>query len=228
MADSSGATTIYLHDRRQARVDIVSKLQHVTAGVPLLLAGLARLRSDGSGEKLLALVEIGVAAAVLSAFVVEFRATRRQARDGHHGHHQPVGWFDIAASGMLFLEAWHQTHPGGKPIYVRPTFLAAVTTLAVGLAHGWISRFRKRRRYVTVDANGVRARFGPFRHMSFAWADVVAVRVHETTAEIETARGRRSIKLRRYANAAAVTDALLDGARLGGVEVAMPVTSVAP
>ena len=59
------AITITLDDKRKRLGVWWQKLQHGVGGVPLLMAGVARLQAPGGGGDLLAIAEIAVAAVLL-------------------------------------------------------------------------------------------------------------------------------------------------------------------
>jgi hypothetical protein len=90
---------IHLHDRRTQAADWIAKLQHVTAGIPLLMVGIGKLADEA--ERPMAFVEIAVAAAVLITFAWEAYLARK-----HHASHSAVSWFDLAAGGLLIFEAF--------------------------------------------------------------------------------------------------------------------------
>lgn len=208
--------TVYLQDRRVQTADLITKLQHVFGGFPLLFIGLKHL-SSGSPEWPMAIVEVAIGGIVILAFLREVRQTIRPQAHGHSSAwHHAIGWFDLAAGGLLIFEAFHQPHV--KPGYLRPPFFSGVITIALGFLHGQFHVWRKRRRYLKLDAAGVAGRLGPFRKFQFAWADLKAVEVSETEAVFRCKAGEpRVIGLRRYYNADEIRNAITDHARVSGL-----------
>ena len=88
-----GSVIVYLDDKRRPFADLVSKIQHACAGIPLLIVGIQKLREGV--ELPIAILEIAIAAAVLVTFALELRAFKRRGKHAVQ-HHSPVGWFDIA------------------------------------------------------------------------------------------------------------------------------------
>lgn len=198
--------TLYLEDKRVDAADVVGKLQHVSAGLPLLMFGWEKLQA---GEEVaIALLEIAVAAIVIVAFAIEMRALRRKfARPQEHHDHPVVGWFDIAAAALLFFEAFHGEHH--KPAYERPQFLAGVITLAVGLFHARLRHFSSRRRYLTIDETGVDCRPSPLRRFGIAWADLASIELLDDRAVFHSKSGARyKLNLRMLRNAEKARDAI--------------------
>jgi hypothetical protein len=204
---------IHLHDRRVVAADLVSKLQHATAGFPLLLVGVSHFTDEA--ERPVAILEIVIAVLVLITFAREVVAAAKH-HSGSHAAHSAVGWFDIAAAGMLMFEAFHGAHH--KPGYLRPQFLAAVTTLGLGLFHGRLHAMKKKRRYVKLDETGVEVRTGPFRKIKATWGELRSIHLSDHRAVFHRNDGRRhTIGLRLLANRDDVRQALHEHARAAGV-----------
>lgn len=219
--------TIYLQDRRLQTADLLTKLQHVIGGFPLLFIGLKRM-SGPSPEWPMAVLEVAIGAIVIAAFVREVRQTLRH-KAGHHSAswHRAIGWFDLAAGGLLIFEAFHQPHV--KPGYLRPPFFSGVVTIGIGLLHGRFHTWRSRRRYLKLDADGIAGRLGPFRRFHFSWADLKSVEVSETEAVFQPKAGEsRVVFLRRYNNGEEIRAAIADHARVAGLLAATTISSVSP
>jgi hypothetical protein len=189
------------------------KLQHALGGVPLLIAGVHRLRTPGGAGDLLAIAEIVVAAVLLVLLARDLRSEaatlRAPAPDAPHAHAAPHAhggpdWFDVAAGALLILEAVHSVHPGGKPFYARPAFLLGILTGLVGLFHAQLARLSWKRREIHLDESGVRARLSRFRHFEVAWTEVRDIRIGDNAIVLDTATESYKIPLRRYRNAAEV------------------------
>jgi hypothetical protein len=203
------AITVTLDDKRKRLGMWWQKMQHAVGGVPLLMAGVARLQAPGGGGDLLAIAEIVVAAVLLvllardlrSEAVTTFRA-REHGAPRTHGHvHEGPDWFDIVAGALLIIEAGHAVHPGGKPIYAHPNFLLGIATATIGLLHANIARLSWKRREIRLDDDGIRARLSRFRSFSIPWSDVRGIRIDPTSIAVDTATRSHTIPLRRYRNA---------------------------
>ena len=165
----------------------------------------------------MAVLEVAIGAIVIAAFVREVRQTLRHKADQHStSWHRAIGWFDLAAGGLLIFEAFHQPHV--KPGYLRPQFFSGVVTIGISLLHSRFHTWRSRRRYLKLDANGIAGRLGPFRRFQFSWADLESVEVSETEAIFQRKAGEpRVIGLRRYNNGEEVRAAIADHARIAGL-----------
>jgi len=144
--------TIYLDDRRRQAADWIQKLQHLLAGVPLLIVGVSKL-AEGS-EIAMAMLEVAITLGVFATFAKEAYTA---SKGSHATSHSSIGWFDLAAGVLLIFEAFHGHHV--KPGYLRPQFLSGVLTLTLGLVHGRLEARRSRRRYLKLDESGVTAVF---------------------------------------------------------------------
>src|SRR5574340_572168 len=87
--------TIPLHSKRSRRALMG---QHALAGLMLLLAAIENLKAHGWAHRVLMVVEILAAVALLAAIGREFTRRRDDADNGAG----PVDWF---VSAVLFLEA---------------------------------------------------------------------------------------------------------------------------
>jgi hypothetical protein len=204
---------IHLHDRRFVAADLITKLQHASAGFPLLFVGLHNLAEEA--ERPLAFLEITIAVLVLSTFAREVWAARKH----HHGAHSSIGWFDLAAAGMMMFEAFHGHH-SGKPGYLRPQFFSAMVTLALALFHGRFHSWRANRRYVKLDEKGLEARSSRFRRFSLVWSELDRIHIARQKAVFHRSDGRRhTLRLQFLANHDEVRKHLVDHARAAGVSL---------
>lgn len=202
---SPESVTIQLDDRRQKAGAWWQRFQHVVGGAPLLRAGIARVRVPGGHGDVLAWCEIIVATVLLAIFVRDLQAEARAqlAKTKPEVHHVHIGpeWFDVAAGVLLILEAVHTTHPGGKPLYAHALFWIGVATLITGAAHGVLASRRSKRRYIELDAAGVRARLSRFRSFDIAWSEISDVQLRDDEITLITKGRKRDIPLGRYGNA---------------------------
>src|SRR5262249_27483411 len=155
-------------DKRRETAQLIPKLQHAFGGIPLLTTAIAHL-SEGIDLPIAGL-ELAIAVIVLGTFLKDLRAAVRHRRNAHAGHHSVVGWFDLAAGAMLMFEAFHGAHH--KPAYMRPQFLAALSTLGLGLLHPRLHSIRHKRRYLKLDESGVEYKPRPFVRWHLDWKDI--------------------------------------------------------
>jgi hypothetical protein len=200
---------IYLEDRRREAALALSKLQHAVGGVPLLVTGIQNL-FEGA-EIPLAILEIGIATVVLLAFVRELLPALRRDGSGHT-HHSVWGCFDLAAGVMLIFEAFHTPHH--KAAYLRPQFLAGVSAIGIGLAHGRLKEFHKRRRYLEFDETGLKCRLSPLKRFNIPRNALASIDVSETQAVLHRTDGKRhTIPFARLRNSDAVREELANYVR---------------
>jgi hypothetical protein len=197
---------IYLEDKRRDALELVPKVQHLMAGVPLMWTGLHNLTAGEAAERPMAILEIAVAAIVFFTFLKDVYAARRH----RHSHKHPsVGWFDLAAGGLLIFEAFHGAHL--KPGYLRPQFLAGVATIVTGVFHSRLHARKARRRYMKVDDAGLEFRLAFFRRIRVGWSDLDSVDLSGPDAIIRRKDGRRhKIALKYFHNGAAVRQGLAE------------------
>ncbi|MEP7087381.1 MAG: hypothetical protein ABI884_08595 [Gemmatimonadota bacterium] len=213
---SSDSITIRLDDKRRQLGVWWQKIQHVASGIPLLLAGIDRLDLPGTNGRILAIAEIAVAAALLMMFIREAgkeaqkRLEKSPASSAHAHEHSGPEWFDVVAGVLLILEAVISTHPGGKPLYEHAILYLGIVTLFTGLAHGVLSGFSWKRRFVRVDDAGLRARLSPFRKFNVAWSDVIDIRLGERSVIVVTKEESHEIPLSHYGNAIEIRTAVAD------------------
>lgn len=165
----------------------------------------------------MAILESVIGAVVVATFVREVRQTLKpKSTDHSSAWHAAVGWFDLAAGGLLIFEAFHQPHV--KPGYMRPPFVSGVVTIALGLFHGRLRAFQLRRRYLKLEAGRVEGRLGPFRRFNFATAELKSVDVSEETVVLQPKDGQpRMIRLGRYGNKSEIREAISSHARATGL-----------
>jgi hypothetical protein len=195
-----------LLSRRLHRALAMQKLNHAVPTVGLVVAGVQALNEGAGGFDLaLAIVEIGTSVLLVATIARSFR----DARKGGLDHAPGIDWVDIWAAAVLFVEAaerWHLRHH-----IARPLLLTAFLTLGLGLAHGRMTAFRRRRRSLRLSAEGIYVGGRPFNTFTARWRDIAAIVVTERSAEIRTRNGRvRRINLADLENADAVRAAIED------------------
>jgi hypothetical protein len=196
---------VYLDDKRRPMAQMMGKIQHAVAGFPLFTIGMHKLQE---GEELpIAIAEMAIGALVLGAFFVELRAALRHVKGAGHGHSK-IGWFDLAAGGMLIYEAIHA--PPITPFYFRATFLTGVVTVLLGLLHHRLHARKAKRRYFRIDDEGIEHK-APFRSWSIGWNQLKSVDLGGNAAVFERTDGaRHTINLGRLHNHEAIRRAVID------------------
>jgi hypothetical protein len=196
--------TIYLDDHRTRAANLISKLQHLAAGVPLVYIGGQKLLNN-TDERLIAILELVIGLAVGVAFLQELRATLRPSETSH----PRFGWFELAAGILLVFEAFHGATT--KPGYLRPAFLAGTATIGLGLFHHRLQARAKRRRYLKLDDAGLELQSNRFRWYKLKWAELDAIAVSESKIVFQKKNGRtRSIRLLLFRNAEEIRTAILE------------------
>ena len=198
---------IYFEDKRRERAQLGTKVQHALGGVPLLLSGIQNFREVA--EVPVALLEIGIAVVVLTAFIKEVRAVLRPNAHSGHGSHSVVGWFDLAAAVLLIFEAFHSPHQ--KAAYLRPQFLSGVVTLGLGLFHGKLHAYQKRKCYLELNDSGLHCRLNRFRRFFIPRQQLASIDVEPTRVVFRRTDGKRhTLPLSRLHNAEAVRAELVN------------------
>ena len=197
-----------LLSRRLNRAQAAQKLNHAIPTAGLVLAGIQALKNGARGFDLaLALVEIGTSVVLVATIGRSVREARKGGKGQHHAH--GIDWIDIWAAAVLFVEAaerWHLKHH-----IARPTILTALITLGLGLSHGRMMAFKRRRRSLRISAEGIYVGGRPFNTFTARWPDIAAIVVTERSAEIRTRNGRvRRLDLADLENADAVRAAIVD------------------
>jgi hypothetical protein len=194
-----------LESRRRLKALLAQKAQHVLPSFVLLGDGILHLDRPGGWIRTFGILEIVTSAAVIVMFVREVRAARRGAHRAQHDH--AIDWLDVGLAAMLMVEAGsHHQDTGHWP---RPTLLLAATMLLIGLAHGGVMGFARRRRSLRVDSNGLSRGLRFFRRFSATWDRIAGIRIGESRAVIALSGGEEHvIDLADLDNADRVRDAL--------------------
>lgn len=206
-----------LQSRRQQRVLLVQKLQHVLPAAVLLAAGLQEFTAEPHGWALvLAITEIVVGLLMLAALTKTAYASRHllkrtadAAHTAHHAHSE-IEWENFIAAALVLAEGWEHRMHGGHH-FPRPAILAAAVLVVTGLLNGRIMRMATRRRSLRVSDEGlyVPGRRFKARKIDAKWADVASIDIGERWAVVKTRTGRtRRLDLLDLLAPAAVRDAL--------------------
>ena len=213
---------VSLRSKRHRRQLALQKLNHVIPAAGLLFAGMQAIREGHHGVGFyLGVFELVSSAALIILFIRELRASRVQkhptsasaradrsagsgetspkplrGEGGHHAHpaHHGVDWVDIAAGFVLTAEVfehWHETHHWPRPIIV-----SAITTFALGILHGRLSRWKATRRVLRVNDRGLQiaGRLFKARRLHATWEQLRSIDVGPRWAVVTT-RGGRSRKI---------------------------------
>jgi uncharacterized membrane protein YhaH (DUF805 family) len=209
--------TVYLEDNRRELFDWIGKIQHLAAGIPLLLLGLRHLGGSGDEGKVFACIEILIASAVLISFALELRVMVRRLTGRHaSAAHSHFGWFDLAAAVLLLFEAFHGVHT--KPFYQRAHFYAGSIALVIGLLHRPFLSLKRRRRSLTLDDTGLDLRLGLTSRVKVKWSALKSLECGGDTIVFNYAGGRtQRIKLTHISNRAAACEVLVQWATQAGL-----------
>jgi hypothetical protein len=179
---------IYYRPTRKAKV--AKSINHVFAGVLLLLYGLLSLLRHESDHLFLDGLSVAAGAALLFSFFCEIRRSQK-------AEHHRIGWVDVCAGIVILLEAWHKFNPAKR---FQPAVLLAlvgIVTLLLGFFHHKLSRIAR----LKCDERGFFSKSSLWRGLHVRWTDVVAVEYEPAAILVTTRSGRnRRIGLRRYAN----------------------------
>jgi hypothetical protein len=178
-----------LESRRRIKALLVQKIQHVVPSVVLLGDGIMHLDLPGGWVRTFGILEIVTSAAVIVLFVREVRGARRGAHRPHHDH--AIDWLDVCLAGMLVVEA--ASHHQETNHWPRPTLLLAATMLAIGLTHGGVMAFARRRRSLRVESTGLSRGLRLFRRFSATWDRIAGIRIGESRAVIALKGGEEHI-----------------------------------
>jgi hypothetical protein len=194
-----------LESRWRMRALLVQKLQHVLPSFVLLGDGILHLdRADG-WIRTFGVLEIVTSLVVIVLFARQVRGARGGAHRAHHAH--SIDWLDVGLAGMLIVEA--ASHHQETNHWPRPTLLLAATMLVIGLTHGGVMAFARRRRSLRIDRTGVSRGMRFFRRFSATWDRIAGIRIGESRAVIALNGGdEHVIDLADLDNADAVRNAL--------------------
>lgn len=173
-------------------------VQHAVPAVYLVLIGLeALLAGEGNVHWL---DGIGLITGLLLLFLF-----KRSWRDTHSTAHAGIGWYDVVAGVVIFIEGLHKYHSGK---YFQPatlTMVLGVLVVLMGLNH---ARFQSLRKLTITDAHFT-VRTGLLRSLTVPWSEFRSVALHGNTLQVTTNRSsRKSISLRRIENRDAVCAAI--------------------
>jgi hypothetical protein len=217
-----------LLSRRLNRAQAMQKLNHAVPTVGLVVAGVQALKEGARGFDLaLAIVEIGTSVLLVATIARSIRGARKSGQRGLQ-HPHGIDWVDIWAAAVLFVEAaerWHLRHH-----MPRPLILTAFITLGLGLFHGRIAAFRRRRRSLRISTEGLYVSGRPFSTFTAPWRDIAAIVIAGRSAEIRTRTGRvRRLDLADLENADDVRRALEEAqARLAAIGEGEQLPSATP
>ena len=215
----TGAAVPLLSKRREL-AQFLQQLQHGLPSILLLTHGMDRLRHEPHGWPLaLGVAEVAVSVLVLGAFVRAIRALRKPhpavvespvVRPGdasaHHDRHH-IDWVDLCLAGMLAVEVWAHWHESGH--IKRPTLLLVPIMLALGLTHGRIEAFHRRRRALRIGDSGLTIGGKFFTRFTAAWEELSRIEIEPRRARLVRKDGRvRVINLADLKNEAEVRAAL--------------------
>lgn len=120
--------TFPFHSRRLDRQKRAQTIQHVAAAILLITTAWTHLTDPHHHSVVLPVLEIIVAIGVLVMAVIEKRRK----------HHARIGWFEIAGSVMLFVEAIAKLDERHHRLFYVLQFIPPLILLVFGLMEGRI------------------------------------------------------------------------------------------
>jgi hypothetical protein len=173
--------TVFFGSRRARRVLLAQGARHAFIGLLLLLNGLGAIR-EGAHASWIDYLGVAAGALLLVAFAREVRASRHASR-GHGAH--GIGWVDVFAGLVTFVEAAHYHHQG-KHLLPWAYVLVGVLLLVVGFSHPALGRMRR----LVVDERGFDIRLSPWRRVRRAWSEVASFSLGQTRIDLVLLDGR--------------------------------------
>lgn len=193
---------------RDRRVKIAERLDlfgHGVAAFALLSAAMDAAPGGTAAQRALAAVEFVGAAALAGAIVRELR------RDGEERPAR-IGWLNLAAAAVLFVEWYARWSTGGK--LVSPALMSGFVALALAFLHPLIQRRRHEKWSLRIDDDGISLRAGRFRRAQARWSELRTVDATRDAVRLVTADGREQrISLRLAENRDELAAAVADAAR---------------
>jgi len=172
-------------------------MNHATPGVMLIVLGVSAILSGHA--KHLWVDILGIVAGV--TLIVSLKREWKHDAQGH----SKVGWFDIIAGIVIFIEGYHKLHPGK---WFQPgslLMLVGVLTIVIGIFHHRITALRR----LTCTGDGFTLRSRLISSFSGTWRDIQNFSLEGSSLVIErhdTSSSRHS--LRRVENRLDVLKAL--------------------
>lgn len=220
--------SVPLVSARSERGALVQKLQHVVPSVLLLFDGLQRFTAaEGQtvGSMSLAAIEVVSSALVIVGFIRSVRRLRPGMRQATEHSPHGVDWVDVFLGATLLAEALvHRQETGHLP---RPTLLLAVALATIGVLHGRIAGWGRRRRELRLSADGISIWQRWHGRLHAAWSEISNIALLGDEALVTTQQtGSRRINLRDLRNRAEVEQLLEEAlARLEAFRLAERETS---
>jgi hypothetical protein len=164
--------------------------QHLLVALIMLQAGALEFRRASA--------HLAIAAAEILAATVMFAAVLLAGRRKRLGLHGRVGWVELAAGLLLFVEGFvNHRQPWG----VHPQYLSGAVLFALGLFDTRFERWRSSHRYLRSDDEGLTGSLGPFRRVRIPWSDVAGVEESPEAVSIRTSGGRTTrFRFSRFVN----------------------------
>ena len=163
---------------RMARVRRMQTVQHAFAAIMLITTAWSHLGDPHSHSRILPLLEIATAVALLVTIVVE--KTRK------HQHNSRVGWLELAGAAMTYVEAFAKLSQKHHLSFYILSFIPPTILLFFGLFDG---RIREGLRLAASDEH-FELRLRPIRRRRFRWDDLRAYRMTPTHIELTRDGGK--------------------------------------
>ncbi|HEV3049316.1 MAG TPA: hypothetical protein VGX50_03365 [Longimicrobium sp.] len=196
---------IPIRDRRLKLAQRMDLFGHAVAAFGLLTAAMDTLPGSTAAQTVLGAVELVGAAALAGAIVREVRGRDVEQPAG-------IGWLNLAAAGVLFVEWYASWSAGGK--LVSPALVSGIVALGLAFLHPRVQRRIREKWSLRIDDDGILIRTGRFRQAAARWSEVRAVDATHNAIRLVTADGREQrISIRLAENGDEIAAAVAEAAR---------------
>ena len=152
-----------VQSRRAQRRKRGQEVQHFLAAGTLIWTAIAHLRAPHGPHGLLPGFEL-LAGIVLIVALLRERFSHRE------GHHQSIGFAEIAGAAMMFVEAVAKTREPHHLSFLVLSFLVPVLILGIGMVKVRANGLR----YLKIDEEQLEARLGTFSRRRYQLCDLEA------------------------------------------------------
>jgi len=195
--------TIPIRLKRSARGIM---LQHMLAGIALLLTVLEFLGDQENPHKFVLAIEGIVAIILVIAIIRELRHLKK-------GHFQSSIWVDILAAGVIFCEALNKYLEHHVRLAIAWWFVTALT-----LATGFIRPRVRGRRYMVVSTEQIKLKLWILKSQTISLGSILSIIKTPSKIEINLKSGESwVIELGEMLNAGELSEKLYSACRESGL-----------
>ena len=181
-------------------------LQHLLAGVALLLAVGEFLSEDANPLKIILVVEGVIAIGLVITIIRELQHLKK-------GHFQSSIWVDILAAGVISCEALNKFLEHHLRLAIAWWFVALLT-----IVMGYVRPRLRGRRYITIDGEQILLKLWKFRSHKFPTKSLLSIIKSPTRIEISLKSGESwLIELNQMLNPHQFAEQLYSACKQAGV-----------